>query len=243
MGNTIAKNNFKIHSTNIKRALLIGFDYSGSNKLKGPLNDIKLAAVTLIDSYSFPISDVYSFTGGDLLTLLRNFINTSIEGDVNVIHYSGHGDYLNGTDALVREDLVLITGSQITELLVNAKGKFLFVIDACDSGEILDVPFSLKSMNSNIVKETDKQFSCSIVNFSSSARNQNSYESTKQNGLMFGDFTYDFYMSLSINKNYTWLETYKFVTEGLKNMVVPVLNCNDIKLYYYTVNDFLSLIN
>lgn len=223
----------------LRRALIFGFDYSGLNKLNGPVNDAKLVSDTLIKYYGYDMSNITILNDGDILGPLTTFINESIDGDQSVIHYSGHGDYINGTDYLVREDLKFINSTTISQSLINGKGNFLIVIDACDSGSIVQLPYTCTSDSGDIQNVNENKFNCNIVNFSAAGRSQNSYESRQIDGLIYGNFTYDFYTTLSVAQTKTWLDVYKQVYREVMNTELPVLNCSDIKLYYRVVDDYI----
>jgi hypothetical protein len=222
-----------------KRALIFAFDYSGVNKLNGPLNDAVLVTNTLINSFNFQRDNITVLSDGDILGPMSKFINSSNDGDMNVIHYSGHGNYANGTDFLVREDLAEINGKDITKLFLKALGNFLIVIDACESGSLIELPYIMISNNNNIVQVNNNLFTCSMVNFSAAGRTQLSYESAQNNGIIYGEFTYEFYNYLGKNPSSTFINIYNNVYISLQTIEHPTLNCSDKQLYYREANSFI----
>lgn len=226
------------HQTPSKRALLFGFDYSGNNTLNGPVNDIQLARNTLINTYSFPEDTIYMYSDGNLPSLLRSFISSSIDGDINVIHYSGHGDYVNGTNVLVGEDMKFFTSSQMTEIFRMSKGRFLIVIDACDSGYLVKLPSTFDGQMNTIITDGVNNFISQIINFSGSGRIQLSYESRQDNGITYGNFSYAFYNYIGKNPNSLWINVYDTLNAELQNQD-PVMSSNDMQLFYYKCNQYI----
>lgn len=222
-----------------KRALIFGFDYSGKNTLNGPVNDANLCKDTLISKYGFNSQNIIVLNDGDIMKPLTDFISTSGQDDINVIHYSGHGEYINGTDYLVREDLSKINSSQITNLLVKASGNFLIVIDACDSGSLVQLPFTCTTTDGKVTQVNNNTFSCNVLNFSAAGRDQNSYESKQVNGIIYGDFSYDFYTTLSNGQTLTWMEIYDRVYDLVKNVEFPILNSSAVRLCYLKADDYI----
>jgi hypothetical protein len=231
--------NVNSRSIGQKRALIFGFDYSGQNKLNGPINDGNLASNTLINSFGFPKENITIYNSGDMLVPLTEFIKSSVSGDMNVIHYSGHGEYINGTDYLVREDLTVISSINISNLLYSAAGNFLIVVDACDSGSIINLPYVCSNINNQITQVNNNSFTCSVVNFSAAGRTQKSYEQDQGNGIIYGDFTYDFYTYLSKFPNYNWLSIFDGVYNNIQSIEIPNLNCSNMQLYYQEANTFI----
>lgn len=228
-----------INTASGKRALIFGFDYSGLNKLNGPINDANLASDTLINTFGFPKENISILNDGDILGPLSQFILSSSQGDINVVHYSGHGNYTSGTDHLVREDLTLISSSTISGLLTKASGNFLFVIDACDSGVIIQLPYVCNNTDNQISQVNNNSFTCSVVNFSAAGRTQSSYESQQSNGIIYGDFSYVFYNYLDKYPGYNWINIYDGVYNIVQSIEIPNLNCSNVQLYYQAANVFI----
>jgi hypothetical protein len=239
------KINFPFHTSPIKRALLVGFDYSGDNKLEGPVNDIKLAEETLISTYNFQPENIFSYSDGNFNDLLYSFIQSSINGDQNVIHYSGHADYLLGSDYLVSEDMRVLTSGSMKKMFKEAKGQYLVVIDSCDAGGMLNLKNQYNGDTNTISvigqKNSNQDFSSEtrIVNFSSSGRTQKSFESEHGiNGKKYGDFSYWFYNELKNGKDMKWIDLYKEVYSQVEDQT-PLIEVTNISLFYGLCGEFI----
>jgi len=240
MGNTrsIPIYDFPIHLTPEKRALLMGFDYSGNNSLNGSVSDIKLAKSVLIDDYNFLDQNIYSFTDGNIYSLLTGFLNTSIAGDINFIHYSGHATREGNVDELVNEDLSIVTSSELSNLLFKLTDRtVVFIVDSCNSGTILGLPFIYET--DSVKMQNTKTYSSSIINVSSSEDTQLSFEGP-QNGtnVVFGNFSYVFYNYISQNPTSTWLQAVQAVRAKLNNQT-PELSVSKEFLFYQAINSIL----
>jgi len=235
MGNKQPSFNFK-HDEPIKRALLMGFDYSGRNVLQGPINDIRLADQVLSSTYEF--KHIYMVTDGDIGSTLRSFIASSIDGDISVIHYSGHGEYTGGTNVLVEEDLDLITSKEITELFRVSKGRFLVVIDSCDSGRMVKLPNNYDP-NLNVITTMDglSTDNSDVLFFSSSERTQDAYESTHE-GRIFGNFSYLFYRLIRDKPDMIWIDIFNQIYKKLKNQH-PMLSSDNVQLFYQSPRNYI----
>jgi hypothetical protein len=239
MGTTrsIIKYDFPTHLLPEKRALLMGFDYSGVNKLNGTVGDITLAKSTLINDYQFLDQNIYSFTDGDIYSLLLSFINSSIAGDVNYIHYSGHANNNGQSDYLINEDLSIITNNEISNLFSKAENRtFVFVVDACDSGAIFDLPFDFT--DSGVKMLNNKTINSNIISISSSADTQLSFESEHASVGVFGNFSYVFYNYIGDHPESTWIQAIQEVRKQLKDQY-PELSVSKEYLMYATIGSIL----
>ncbi len=154
-----------------KKALLIGITYKDDefNRLYGCINDTYLMRTILSDKFNvsinnftlmndnFPNWSSFFPTYNNIVRQLNNFIN---ELNINktsfaYIFYSGHGyrlkdkngDELDGYDeqivpvdfrskGFISDDLIFSILSKL-----NKKTKLYFILDACHSGTITDLPF------------------------------------------------------------------------------------------------------
>lgn len=236
--------NFPSHSSPVKRALLVGFDYTGNKKLEGPVNDIKLAEDTLISSYNFKPENIFSYSDGNFGDLLSSFISSSIDGDQNVIHYSGHADYLLGSDFLVSEDMRILTSNSMKKMFQKSKGQYLVVIDSCDADGMLNLKNRYNGDKNEITvvgnKNDSQDFNgeTRIINFSSSGRTQKSFEEVQGDGKIYGDFSYRFYNELKNSQDIKWIDLYKEVYSQIEDQT-PLIEVTNISLFYGLCGEYI----
>ena len=214
-----------------KRALLIGFDYSGQNTLKGSENDIKLAKKTLMETYGFEEKNIFPFTNGNLNSMLTSFINSSIPGDINFIHYSGHAtETNNNVEILVNEDLSIITSKQIFNILNKPNITTVLVVDACDSALIAGLPIELD-------KRTGADLNSNIISLSASEDHKLSFESIHGDAT-FGTFSYLLDNYVAINPDQTWTEVIRNVRTQLQTEI-PTLSVSKQSLLNERIRNVL----
>ncbi|CAA7034836.1 unnamed protein product [Microthlaspi erraticum] len=151
-----------------KRAVLCGVNYKGkSYSLKGCISDAKSMRSFLVQQMGFPLDSVLMLTEDEgspqRLPTKRNIrkaMRWLVEGnrarDSLVFHFSGHGsqqkdyngDEMDGQDEalcpLDHETEGKIIDDEINRTLVRPLvhgAKLHAVIDACNSGTVLDLPF------------------------------------------------------------------------------------------------------
>lgn len=143
-----------------KRALLIGINYSGANKLYGCIMDIIQMQGVLIDAYGFKPEEIMILRDDDPSNMptkarILGAFDSLVQANPQCvyIHYSGHGtntvdasrDEADGRDeCIVPCDYA--TAGIITDDIINAslkrlRGSGLTVFDCCRSGTIMDWPF------------------------------------------------------------------------------------------------------
>lgn len=143
-----------------KKALLVGVNYPNSKyELKGCVNDVFNMVELLKEYYGFEeenikilidTDDSYeSPTGSNIKKALKEFVQSSEDGDVMYFHFSGHGvqvpdkdgDEADGKDeALVATDINLISDDDLRAIVrhLNPGAKFTMISDCCHSGGMLD---------------------------------------------------------------------------------------------------------
>lgn len=159
---------FSILANNEKRALLIAIgNYKNSSywkTLEGAGNDMRLMKTVLLDQ-KFPEANIISLSNENatkirIISALENLTKSAQEGDIIVIHFSGHGiqtadlnkdekdhydeclvpydtpaktarDYTD--NALIKDDII---GQWIEKLRAKVKknGQILLILDACHTG-------------------------------------------------------------------------------------------------------------
>ncbi len=127
------------------RALIISnYDYgSPSENLDGAKNDlIKLENMfenqVFNDNKKVEVTVRENLTGLKILLELKNTFKDNKENDISYIYYGGHGTILDGESSLVGVNKAGVTVSQIEEVLRDLPGKFIIIIDACNSGGFVD---------------------------------------------------------------------------------------------------------
>ncbi|GLC38953.1 hypothetical protein PLESTM_000799600 [Pleodorina starrii] len=145
-----------------KRAVLIGCNYPGTNAaLRGCINDVWGMKAILEEYYGFEPSDITILidtdpqylrpTGRNMKAKINEMIAAAQDGDVCVLHFSGHGtqipsldgDEKDGKDeAICPTDMNVICDDDLRVMLkpLEAKPgvKFTFIADCCHSGTLLD---------------------------------------------------------------------------------------------------------
>jgi hypothetical protein len=169
-----------------KKALLIGINYKNDdyNRLNGCINDTYLMRSILSDKFNvsmnnftlmnddFPNWSLSFPTYNNIIRQLNNFINDLNRNRTSFayIFYSGHGyqlkdesgDELDGYDeqivpvdfqskGFISDDLIFSILSRL-----NKRTKLYFILDACHSGTITDLPF-IYSNNRFIYNKTFKR--------------------------------------------------------------------------------------
>ncbi|WJX46573.1 hypothetical protein P8452_33361 [Trifolium repens] len=155
-----------------KRAVLCGICYHGrSYRLKGSINDVKCMKYFLIKEFGFPSDSILMLTDDkeernplkiptkyNIQMALRWLIEGSKSGDSLVFHYSGHGTqemnmneidhrYDNAICPVDYEQKGKILNDEINATIVRPLpfgAKLHAIIDACHSGNVLDLSFVCK---------------------------------------------------------------------------------------------------
>ncbi|KAL0721389.1 hypothetical protein Bca4012_035988 [Brassica carinata] len=168
-----------------KRAVLCGLDYKGkSYSLKGCISDAKSMRSFLVQKMGFPLDSILMLTEDEACPQkiptkknIRKAMRWLVEGnrarDSLVFHYSGHGsqqkdyngDEVDGQDEalcpLDHETEGKIIDDEINKILVRPLvhgAKLHAIIDACNSGTVLDLP-SVCRMERNGFYEWEHQTS------------------------------------------------------------------------------------
>lgn len=168
-------------NTTIKRALLIGCNYtkSPSAQLRGCINDIVNVKNVLIDAYGYKPENIAILRDDTTANIpsrqnILNALNTlqlqSAKCSEVWIHYSGHGAQIadNNGDETDKLDEVLVPVDYLTsgyisddllfDILKMFKCKVLFFSDSCHSGSICDLQYSINYINGSFSKvETSKK--------------------------------------------------------------------------------------
>ena len=156
----------------MKRALLIGINYTNNTsiQLNGCINDIINMRNMLIDAYDYNAANImmlrddttkinYQPTRVNIITNLKNLVAQSTAQDELWIHYSGHGSQLqdrNGDETGKLDSILVpvdyassgyILDDEILSIIKNIKCRAILLFDACHSGTMCDLPWTLEYKN------------------------------------------------------------------------------------------------
>jgi len=180
-------------------ALLIGINYKGtSSELNGCINDVVNTKQVLMEQYHFEEKNISMLTDDtekkptsrNIIQGLYHLAFQTYKEDIKQvwISYSGHGSYItdyssdedDGKDeCLVPLDYStagLITDDSLHHILgnFNPKTKVLFIIDACHSETILDLPYRYVAGSKNVIENHSSQLKGQIVMLSGCRDDQTS---------------------------------------------------------------------
>ena len=152
------------HSLIMKRALLIGINYTGTpNELAGCHNDVDTMQAMLRDRgfNSFTVLKdergarrATQPTRANILHAIERFVLEAAVGDTLFMHYSGHGTSTRDTsgdededglnEAICPVDGGVITDDELQRVLVSRLPKctLVVVLDCCHSGTGLDLRYT-----------------------------------------------------------------------------------------------------
>lgn len=162
----------------IKKALLIGINYKGSNiELNGCINDVKNIKDILINNFDYKEENIRIVTEEsnlipNRLTIQRSIgwlVSNIIAGDTLFFHYSGHGssiDDINMDEADGKDEVLIpldykssgvISDDWLYTNLVKKIPigvKLWTFMDCCHSGTLLDLKYNWLSLSK--VKDSNK---------------------------------------------------------------------------------------
>jgi invasion protein IalB len=125
-----------------RMALVIGNStYVAANALPNPANDASALAKLFKDAKFDVVETMFDLSRDGFLQALREFADRSVEADVAVIYYAGHGMEMGGVNYLVPVDARLTTDTAVSDETVSldrvllavdtAKRLRLVILDAC----------------------------------------------------------------------------------------------------------------
>ncbi len=145
----------------IYRALLIGIEnYDSGNDLSWTFDDIEdMETVMNNQEYSYQVQrmgDSQRVTKSQILAKLDEYASdTTIDSnDVFFFGYSGHGEYSSETSHLVTSDSNRVSVEEIRSKLDNIPGTKIVSIDACQSGDFVNLS---ESRTEGLTKQIQKQ--------------------------------------------------------------------------------------
>ena len=119
------------------RALIIYQSYKNVDSLKtltGPANDAT-AVYRLLKQWGVAVRKNGGWTADEMVSQIQWMGETSEEGDITFIYFSGHGK-TNGS--LLGSDGEEMTLSEFTDAVATIKGRKVILVDACYSGRLID---------------------------------------------------------------------------------------------------------
>jgi len=153
----------------VKRAVLIGINYTANDKLNtlsGCINDAAAMRGMLIDTYAYKDENVTVLrddgkdgftlpTRANIIQAIKNVVAQSADKDEIWIHYSGHGSFVvdEGNDEVDKRDegilpsdfdedtIRIILDDELKTLFNNVKGTVMITQDCCNSGTGWDLPY------------------------------------------------------------------------------------------------------
>lgn len=238
----------------VKRALLIGINYVGTNaELNGCWNDAN-------DMYSYLLSHGYKPrdmikmtderhnkktsllpTRDNILNNLKSMVDLTETDDTLFLHISGHGgevrdnngDEVDGKDSVVYAcDDKTILDDELRKLTIDSMAlgsKLRVVIDACHSGTAMDCRYRLRSGGRFIRENKSQKRSVNVVMISGCTDDSTSadaYMARRYNGAL----TRTMLNILKIHNDLTWEELLNVLRYELKRggfTQVPQLNVEE----------------
>jgi len=171
-----------------KAALLIGINYKGtSSELNGCINDVINTKSMLLDAYGYDEKDISLLTdetsikptSQNIITQLYTLAVRSFKDDLSEIWitYSGHGSYIkdnNGDEddgydeclvPIDYESSGIVKDDILNNVLsyMNPKTRVVFIVDACHSETILDLPYRYISGKKNVVENKNSTACGNII--------------------------------------------------------------------------------
>lgn len=222
----------------MKKALLIGINYIQTNiSLNGCIEDVVSMNTMLKDVYKYDQvtilrdditnSPTTQPTRNNIITALTQLIVDSVNCSEIWIHYSGHGtrvrdvngDEVSGLDSvLVPIDYMtagLIVDDVLYTIIQHSKCKTIILMDSCNSGTVIDLPWSYTIVTSNSYRRSLNNrynlLNSQIYMFSGCKDNQTSADTFSiQLGKYVGAFTFAFLTCLkNANYNISLLRLYR----------------------------------
>jgi hypothetical protein len=131
-----------------RMALVIGNSaYAAANALPNPRNDASALAKLFKDAKFDVVEIKLDLSREQFLVALREFADKSVEADVAVVYYAGHGMEMGGVNYLVPVDARLTTDTAVADETVSldrvllavdtAKRLRLIILDACRNNPLV----------------------------------------------------------------------------------------------------------
>jgi hypothetical protein len=187
--------------TPVKRALLVGINYTGtSQQLNGCINDVVEVSKLLT---SLKYHEIVSLTDeasnlrtnkrptrDNIVYWIKEMLKKTGEGDTLVFYYSGHGSYTrdtNSDEADGKDELICpvdfatgrgLTDDEMNSLFINnlhSGAKLRCIFDCCHSGSMLDLQYRYAQFRRQEIDST-RSTTKNIICLSGCKDDQYSYE-------------------------------------------------------------------
>jgi len=130
-------------------ALVIGnSDYVDNKLLEGSNRDIlKMELMLLQSGFDYSIDKRENLTKKEMIAAIEEAFSQSRDGDVNWLHFSGHGTYSKKKKEsyIIGVDMSLLSAGELKEVVDRIPGKFIITLDSCNSAGFIEgsIPRSL----------------------------------------------------------------------------------------------------
>ena len=233
--------NNTINTTKVKKALMIGINYTGTDsQLNGCINDIHNVSSLLTSKYAFKPENITKITDETtdkptrnvILSSFETFLKSGNEGDLLFFSYSGHGSTtidFNNNEKTGNDEMIIsidskgILDDELKSLIQQhlKKNVTLFALfDCCFSGTVLDLKYQyLDSLenNTSTVNKNETETYGNVIMISGCTDIQTSadaYLNKKYQGAM----TWSFLSALSASSSsLTWRDLLIKMRDQLKS--------------------------
>lgn len=159
-----------------KKALLIGINYykTPQSKLNGCIDDVVNMRNMLIDAYAYELSNMTVLrddtndnnilpTRQNMINALNSLIADSFNCTEIWFHYSGHGAKVQNTNTPADSIIVpcdyltagIILDNDLYAILKNVKCRCFLLFDSCNSGNVVELPWSYQYMSLTQIVKTN----------------------------------------------------------------------------------------
>lgn len=220
----------------VKKALLIGCNYNGTNnELRGCINDVdnikqRIEAVYGFNNITIMTDDTKIIpTRINIINGITELLNNTTAGDKLFLSFSGHGTYtddLNGDEKDGKDEMIVpldfncITDDELKALIhsnLKENVSLFAIFDCCHSGTILDLKYqyySGTSKNTIMDNTNDYETNGKVVMISGCMDEQTSADSYINNSYQ-GAMTWAF---LNATKENTYI-TFKELIDNMREML------------------------
>ena len=182
-----------------KLALLMGLNYRGSDaELRGCIKDVENTGKVLENIYGYKPENIQYMTDDteikptakNIFGVLQKLARRTLHEDIEElwISYSGHGSYIkddSGDEDDKRDECLvpldykesgLVVDDYLNRLLegISENTRVVFIIDACHSETMLDLPYRYVAGNRNVIENEKNNIKCNCVMISGCRDNQTS---------------------------------------------------------------------
>jgi len=225
-----------IKNTGNKKALLIGINYTGTQKeLLGCINDVHSIQERITKKGFNDITNLTDLTSTkatktNILNNFKNLLANSKSGDLLFLSYSGHGSYAldNNNDETTRYDQLIVPCDfnmilddelkSIIQQNLKPNVTLFAMFDSCFSGSVLDLRYQyMDSLNYDNFTENVKQLETpgNVFMISGCSDYQTSADAVINNKAT-GAMTWSLLEALNQTPNCSWRELVKNMRNLLK---------------------------